>query len=173
MIDDSAVVFPNNVADILYTRYLVKIDPDTVDPNQRVAVLRRALRPTDPIQSLGISPVDWMPNEDSKEIVGQASPGPSEPTLQTYFYNIQTLVKDTDETRGLAIHSILGTRARAILYRDVPLRVGLASLQVTLDGATEQLKRYGVRAQRFVSNELQGNFLYVSTIEFWVETETR
>jgi hypothetical protein len=173
MIDASQTVFPNNVADILFTRFSVIIDPDTVDPNQRVAVLRRALRPTDPNQAVGISPVDWMPNEESKEMMGQVVPGPSEPTLQTYFYNIQTLVKDTDEVRGLAIHSILGTRARAILYRDMPLRVGLASLQVDLDGVTEQLKRYGVRAQRYVSNELQGNFLYVSTIEFWVETETR
>jgi hypothetical protein len=173
MIDASTVVFPNNVADILFTRFSVVIDPDTVDPDEKVAVLRRALRPSDPIQCVGISPVDWMPDEESKEIRGVSIPGPLEPTLQTYFYNVQTLVKDTDEVRGLAIHSVLGTRARAILYRDVPLRVGLASLQVELDGVTEQLKRYGVRAQRYVSNEIQGNFLYVSTIEFWVETETR
>jgi hypothetical protein len=172
MIDATQVVFPNNVAEVLWTRYAVIIDPEP-DPTKRVAIFRRPLRPTDPNQAVGIAPSDWMPKEESKEIRGVQVPGTVEPTLQTYYYNIQTLVKDTDEVRGLAIHSILGTRARSILYRDEPLRVGLASLEVQLDGATERLKTYGVRAQRYLTNDIQGTFLFVSTIEFWVETETR
>ena len=80
-------------------------------------------------------------------------------------------MKDMDEMRGLSTHSTLAKLVRTTLYRDESLRVGLASLVTTTSG-TERLKRWGVNTQRLIANELSGQWLYLSTTEFWLETET-
>jgi hypothetical protein len=77
-----------------------------------------------------------------------------------------------DEERGLATHSVLSKMVRSMLYRDDALRVGLLALSVVMNGSTERTKRYGVNRQNFVSNELSGSWLYLSTLEFQLETET-
>jgi hypothetical protein len=59
-----------------------------------------------------------------------------------------------------------------MLYGDQPLRVGLAALSVASGSSIERAQRWGIRQQRFSSNEIQGAFLYLSTLEFWLETET-
>ena len=98
---------------------------------------------------------------------------PREPTLSQYLIGVQAFVKDGDEERGLAAHSVLSMRVRSVLYRDEPLRVALSSLSVTYQGVTERLKRWGVRTQRYFANDLEGQWLYLSTLEFFIETETR
>lgn len=163
MIDATSPIFPNNVVSILSTR-LATLDPD-------LRVYSRPLRDSDARQSVGVFPRDWMPVLDSFEMKAVPTPA-TEPTLSTYIIMIQAFVKDFDEIHGQAAHSVLSKMIRAMLYRDVPLRVGLAALSVSLSGSVETAKRYGIRRQDFLSNEINEDFLYLSTLEFWLETET-
>lgn len=154
--------FPNNAVDLIYTR-AASIDSE-------LERFRRPLRPDDPQQSFGVYAALWTPDEESNEMRGSRA---HEPTLQRYTVMVQAFVKDGDEERGLAIHSVLSSRVRAMLYRDTPLRVGFGALSWSDAGnpATEHARRWGIRNQRFMSNEVQGSWLYLSSIEFWLETE--
>jgi hypothetical protein len=78
-----------------------------------------------------------------------------------------------DQVRGLARHSVLSGRLRALLYRDAPLRVGLTALSVVDFGATETVQGWGVNTQRYMANEVEGSFIYLSNLELFLETETR
>jgi hypothetical protein len=164
MISSTDPAFPNNVVDGLATR-MGLIDAD-------IFVTRRPLRDSDPLQSIGVFAALWTPNPDSVEMRGFADPGPGEPTLSRYVVTIQAFIKDADQERGMATHSVLSSTIRAILYRDIPLRTLLASLSVDTLGVTERIRRWGVTAQRFLNNELTSEWLYLSSIEMWVETET-
>lgn len=100
------------------------------------------------------------------------APGSSEPSLGRYVVAIQAFVKDFDEEIGLAKHSILSTMVRGILYRDQSLSIALASLNVEVAGVHERTKRWGVTAQRFLNNEIGNNeWMFLSTVEFWLDTE--
>lgn len=161
MIDpNEEAVFPNNVVSILSTVF-EGIDPDLI-------TLKRPLRPTDPNYSVGTYGTLWQPNEDSHEM-GHAAP--SEATLSNYQIGVQTLVKDGDSERALVVSSILTNRVRAVLYRNQPLRVALGSLYVTDDLYRESMRRWGVRNQRFMSNDIDGKFVTVSVLDLWIETE--
>lgn len=160
--------FPNNVVLALKPRFetlpgLVVPNADAVDVSQ---VFMRPLRSSDPNISIGLIAAEWTPNESE---IGQM-----DPAISRYLYLIQAFVKDADEERGLRSHAALSKRVRAMLYRDAPTRVALGSLSVQDAGAglTERTQRWGVRQQRFMANEVQGSFLYLSTLEFWLETET-
>lgn len=164
MIDENtAVVFPNNIVSLLKTR-IIALDSD-------LFVVQRPLRESDPNQSVGIVAANWIPNEESYEMLG-APQGRHEPTLQNYSITVQAFVRHGDEEKGLATHSVLSKMLRAMLYRDNALRVGLALLSAEMNGATEIAQRWGVRQQRYFSNELQGSWLYLSNLEFWLETQT-
>lgn len=162
-IEADVPVFPNNAVE------LIAIRAQSIDPDLFIA--RRPLRKTDPIQAIGIYANYWMPNENSYEMKG-APPGRHEPTLSNYMIGIEAYIKDMDEERGLAKHSVLSTMIRSLLYRDGPLLLGLRALSVSISGSTERVQRYGIRTQRYASNELQGAFMYLSTMELWIETET-
>lgn len=164
-IDENTPVFPNNIISLL------KVRSGYLDP-PKLKVYQRPLRPSDPSETVGFFAAQWEPNNNSFEMTGQPSPGPSEPTLQTYLIACQAFVKDFNEERGLAKHSVLSKMVRAMLYRDDALRVGLSALSVTMSGSTEQARRWGIRTQRYLSNEINTEFLYLSTLEFWLETET-
>lgn len=162
MITDATPVFPNNIVDLLFARIgLIDVD---------LRGFKRPLRASDPRQSYGMFGQQWIPEENSMEMGGNA--GVSEPTVGRYLVGIQAFVKDTSEERGLATHSVLSKLIRSVLYRDVPLMVGLRSLSVVMNGSTERTQRFGISTQRYFSNEIAGDFLYLSTIEFWLETET-
>jgi hypothetical protein len=132
-------------------------------------VCKRPLRASDPVQSIGVYAEQWVPDPTSLEMRG--APGAQEPTLSTYHISIQCFIKDMDEERGAAVHATLSKRVRAMLYRDDVLRIGLHLLTATVEGSTETTKRFGIRTQRYLSNELEGSWLYLSQIESWLETE--
>jgi len=156
----SVIVFPNNAVNVVYDATQL-LDPD-------LKVFRRPLRNTDPRQSVGVFASQWVPDQESFEM----GRGPfHEPTLGSYLISIQTFVLDFDEERGLATSSVLSTLVRTMLHRNAALGVALRSLSVVLEGSTEMTRRFSVRTQRFHSNEIDGDFLYVSTLEFWLETE--
>lgn len=156
-------VFPNNIVEIVSMR------ADFLDPD--VVVLKRPLRNTDPVQSIGVFATQWLPNDESKEFLGRERA--TQPTLSSYRVAIQAFVKDQDEMRGLNTHAAMSRVIRNMLYMDQPLRVALSSLSSTLGTTTESSQRWGISQQRFFSNELSGNWLYLSILEFWLETETR
>ena len=155
-------IFPNNVVSLCKTAF-AGIDSS-------VLVLGRPLRATDPNHSIGVFGQMWTPDEESIEINGFQ---PGVPTLQQYLLGVQVLVKHGDEEVGSAIHSVLSARVRGVLYRNVAFRNTLGGLNATDSGVTESMRRWGVRTQRYLSNEISGEWLYLSTLEFWIETETR
>lgn len=163
MIIADGTQFPYNAIDLMAVSFR------TIDPE--LEVFKRPLRASDPVQSIGVFGSQWLPSEDSYEMKG-APAAIHEPSLQQYLIGIQAFVKDTDEERGAATHATLSKLIRTMLYRDNTLRVGLRSLNSDLLGCQERTGRFGVRTQRYLSNELSGSWMYLSTIEFWLETET-
>jgi hypothetical protein len=157
MINADTPVFPNNVVDLISTR-LVQLEPS-------IQVYRRPLRSTDGAMAIGVFGRQWIPKDDSREI------GRLQPTIQEYMISVQAFVLNADEERGLAEHSVLSHMVRSVLYNDQPLNVGFASLSVSLYGSAERYRRSEVRVQNYVSNEVHGSFLYLSTLEFWLQTE--
>lgn len=164
MITDETEVFPNNGITLIKARAKL-LDKD-------LEVFGRPLRSSDPNQCVGIFGSQWLPDDESYEMLGGPE-GRHEPTLQSYLITIQAFVKDMDEERGLATHGVLSKMVRSMLYRDNPLRVALLSLNVQMNGSTERVTRMGIRQQRYFSNEIQGSWLYLSNLEFWIETETQ
>ena len=162
MIDVDDTVFPNNVVLKLAERYAT-LDAD-------LAILRRPLRNTDPMQSVGVYAAMWNPDPESMEIIGG---GRSEPTLQQYVISVQAFIRDGDEERGLAVHSVLSSLVRRVLYRDDTLRLALQGLSVETNGVTESLKRWRLLTQRYFNNDIDGQWIYLSTLELWMETEIR
>jgi hypothetical protein len=94
------------------------------------------------------------------------------PTLQNYNITVQALVQDMDTERGLATHSVLSKLVRGVLYHDNPLHVGLGLLSSQMFGVTERYRRREIVSQRFMSNEISGNWLYLSVLDLRIETET-
>jgi hypothetical protein len=164
MIENVETVFPNNAV-LLVQERLDSLDPDIV-------VLRRPLLPTDPVQAISVYSTLWTPNEDSYEILGSSVPRAHEPTLQNYNIAIQGLVKDMDQERGLAVHSVMAKMIRGMLYHDAPLRIGFGLLSAQAYGVTEKFKRWGIRSQRYHANEVEGDWLFLSVLDLWIETET-
>jgi hypothetical protein len=161
--------FPNNVVETLQQRLgtidiLTRINADDLNPTGIPACFTRPLRPSDPAVCVGVFPLDWA--ADEQEIGG------TEPTLSTYVYAVQSFVKHTDEQEGNLLHGLLSKTVRAMLYRDQPTRVALGTLSETSLGITERAQRWGVRQQRFANNEVDGQFLYLSTTDFWLQTES-
>lgn len=160
-IDSTTVVFPNNAVNLL-AQNIILIDSG-------LYIAKRPLRPTDPNQSVGIFAAQWMPDEESHEMRGKLF---HDPSLESYTLAIQGFIKDADEERGLATHSVLSELIRSMLYRNEAVRVGLSSLNTQLSGVKKRCHRWGISSQRYYSNEISGSWLYLSTLEFWLEVET-
>ena len=166
MIETTDAVFPNNVVKWVALA-LAGIDPE-------IKVYRRPLRNTDPRQSIGVHAQAWGPDQQSLEIMGIGMPAPQMPTTQEYVLGVQAFVKDAEDERGLAVHSVLAQRVRSVLYTDANLQVVFRELSADLgDGWLESMRRWGVRTARYFSGDIAGELLYLSTLEFWIETETR
>lgn len=150
--------FPVNIVDALTAGLapLAGVDPD--------GIAKRVLRRSDPDGSLGVSVVDWVPDQND---IGQY-----DPVLSTYLFRIEHLIKHSNEEEGRTEHAVMAKKIRLMLYRNDGLRVRLAALRESEGGLTERVQRWGVRQQRMPSNEINGEFLFLSVTEFWVQTET-
>lgn len=162
MITENVDQFPNNAVDLIATRAQM-IDSD-------LFVIQRPIRPTDPNQSIGVLGSNWVPDEESKEMLGMS---PMQPPISRYQITVQAVIRDTDQVRGLNVHGVLARMLRSMIYTDQPLRVALSSLSSTLGLMTESTQRWGVTQQRFFANEIRGDWLYMSILELWLETEIR
>lgn len=160
MIDPTVAVFPQNFVNMIGP-VISAIDPD-------IKYLMRPLRPSDPHMSVGVYGTLWTPEEDSFEM-GHVAPG--EATLNMYQVGVQTLIKDGDSQKLLNISSILSYRIRTVLYRNQPLRLALGSLKVQDGTFKESLRRWGIRTQRYMTNDLEGTFVTTSVLDLWIETE--
>ena len=162
LISGDEVVFPNNIINIMETRFN-QLWPDT-------KTFQRPLAKEDNSETIGIYPSLWTPNLESMEISG-VSPG--EPTLSDYLIMVQCFIKDSDRERGAAKHSVMAKRLRNMLYRDTLLRLAFQGIAITDFGVTESLKKWGCHLQRYFSNEISaGTWVYLSTLEYYIETET-
>lgn len=165
MIAADGTFFPYNAIDKIAEAFVpIDLDGDLI-------VVKRPLRESDPVQTIGVFASAWMPEENSYEMRGGLG-GASEPTLSRYMISIQIYVKDMDAERGAAVHATLAKIVRSMLYRDTALHVALRALTANVAGSTESTRRFGVSAQRYLSNELSGSWLYLSIVDFWLETET-
>jgi hypothetical protein len=156
--------FPGNIVQVLIPN-LRTLDPD-------VQVVSRPIRTTDDVQCIGVFISDWIPDEGSIEMRAYSKPGLSFPTLSSYEVTIQGLVVDTEEERGIATHSALAKRIRLAVAVDPALRVALAALTSPFGTQTERVQRWGVPRQRYLVNELNGTWFYLSETEFRLTTET-
>lgn len=152
-------VFPNNAIDLIVTR-LGALYPT-------LTIKKRPLKHTDGPYAVGMFASDWFPDDNSIEMQSR------EPTVQNYLVTIQGFVKSLTEEDGIASHSVMSKVVRSMLYTDNPLKVGLDALSVTMNGSTERIQRRKVGRQRYLSNEISGEFLYLSSIEYRIETETK
>lgn len=152
-------VFPENIIAVITARIKPAIDAD-------LTVLRRPIVPTDPAQTVGVFAWTWAPDQTSVEIRSV------QPTLNRHNIVIQSMIKSFDKQEAINIHSVLSSRLRNMFYNDAPLHVGLTLLSVTLDNVTERVQRRGITIQRFISREVEGQFLYTSWMDAWVETES-
>ena len=160
MIDPAQDIFPDNVIKTLMP-YMGALDNDII-------VVNRPLRSTDANHMIGVFSTLWTPEQDSYEIGHSA---PDEPTCQNYQIGVQGLVKHGDEPKGLSIHYILAAMIRRVLYKNQQLRNDISQLVVTDSGSTESFRKLTVRLQRLMNNEVQGQFVFVSTAEVLIETE--
>lgn len=148
--------FPGAIASTLKS-YLAA-NMDGID-----AVVARPLNANDPNCSVGIVMSDWAP--------GATEIGKQEPTLASYTFTLQLLVKHANEEQGLILHSLLTKSLRTMLYRDQSLRLTLLSLSETSFGVTERLKKYVVQGQRFMNNKVGTSFMYLSLTDLRIEVE--
>jgi len=162
MLDPLSPCFPNNAVEVMVP-YFDQINSD-------IDVVRRPLRPSDADHMIGIFPALWMPWGDEAYEMGHPNPG--EPTLQQYQIGIQGLIKHGDSVVGLALHSILANLIRTVLYKNAFLRQAIGGLSVSVGGVTERVRKWEPRVQRYIGNEVEGNFIFVSTAEVMIMTET-
>ena len=155
--------FPENIIDVLADE--IGLQMKGLD-----AVLKRPLKPIDPDITIGIFTVDWEPSLPSAEMGGGLRT--YGPTLGAYQFRIQYLIKHGDEEEGRTLYALGTKNLRSILAGASDLRVRLGELDEVSLGLHERVQRFGVRNQKFLNNEIQGTFMYLSSTDFWVETES-
>lgn len=156
--------FPNNIV------LAVKTQLETMTAMEDVSIFLRPIRKGDPVQCIAVNAAMWTPDENSSEFTGMT--GLKGPTINRYLISIQTFNQDMDEQRGLQTQAAMATAVRIKLSRDMDVRVALATLESEEFGFTERFTRSEFLSQRFLSNEIDGQFLFMSNTEFLVETET-
>jgi len=166
---DVQACFPNNVIALLgfCAREIDRGTDDDPVAGDGIRIVYRTVRTTDRTETLSITAGHWTPEEDSKELGG------AEPTLQRYTVNVESLVVDMDEERGIQTHSYLSTLVRHLLYRDPALQAAMPALSVTVGGYTESLKRWGINQQAFLNNKVGQSFVFLSSVELWFETDIK
>lgn len=150
--------FPNNVVLILAEEF------KKIPPLDTYAVLKRPLRPSDPSLAVAVAASMWEP-EDYE--VGQP-----DPSLSRYVFALQCMIKHGEEQEGLAAHAALSKMIRDQFHRNPAIRARLGMLNKVSGPVIERVGRFWITRQQFISQELNREFLYVSALELWVETET-
>ena len=150
--------WPENVLDA--------IEPSLASYMPDFVVVRRSLRPQDPALTISLRAGGWMPDQSSIEIHS------TEPTSNTYSFELELLVKHADEAEGRALYTVNAKLARAVLYRDAALLVRLRALSEDLLGSRESFLRMRIESQKYINNTMNKAWFFVATTRFRVDTET-
>lgn len=162
MISENLDCFPNNIVNLL------AVVAPSID--QDCSVVKRPMQISDADQTIAITAIDWAPEINTTEISGWS---PGEPTVQIYKIVIQGLIEDMDEAAGLARNSAFAKLLRDMLYKNKVLRIALQKLEVK-DQAGQVIERtlsWKVHSQKLANNEVNGSFMYLSTLELWFKTQ--
>lgn len=130
-----------------------------------VVILKRPLRSNDPFRCVGIFPLL------NDVIAGSQEIGQREPTVERYSYRLQYLCKHVSEEEGRALYAVDTKIIKTILYRDPALWEALTQLSDEMLGYRERFQKFVVGSQRYLNNELNSQFMFLSVTEFYVETE--
>lgn len=158
--------FPGNVVKVLAEEY-----PRIPDVERVGGVVARPLNRLDSNFMIGVVALHWEPGGTERSGQSQLL-GQNESTLNTYNFMVQGLVKTMDEEVGIASSSLFAKIIRTMLYRDPRVRLRLSQLSEVSLGFHERFSKLVVRSQRYASNEVEGNWLYLSVTDFAVVTET-
>ena len=139
-----------------------------MDLPEGITCLGRPLRTTDAHGATGIFPVNKRADQDSIFIGG----GPPVPTLRRYEFRIHQLVKHSNEEEGLAQYSQVAEDLWNMLYHDRDLHVALAALVETSGTRIQRFQKSGIAQQNFLNNEINKQFIFLVSTEYWVETQT-
>jgi hypothetical protein len=96
----------------------------------------------------------------------------SEPTVGTYNYEVELLVKHADEAAGRAMYAEGAKMVRAVLYRDADLLLRLRALSEDLMGSRERFLRMKIISQKYQNANLKTAWFFVATTRIQVDTET-
>lgn len=161
MFEPDSGAFPSNII-LALKPHIQALDPD-------VTILTRPINRSDPVQCFAIFASGWVPDDDSNELRGIG--GFTGPTINRYTVAIQSFNQDMDEERGLAVQARMATAVRMKLSRDMDVRVALGALQSSAFDCTERFMRSVFQQQRYLNNEIEGQFLFLSSTELLIETE--
>lgn len=159
MIHSTLLEFPNNVIELMADYF------DTIDSD--VVVNRRPLNAMDNVQCIGVYPKKVEDVDSSMEIGRSFGP-----TLERWIIGIQVMVKDADEAQGARDHTMLMGLVEDLLYNNQALNLALSSTTaLSLSGVRRRTQRRGVRNRNFLQGELAGDWYYLGTLEYYMETE--
>lgn len=151
--------FPENIVALL-AEHLGKLEGVT-------AVVRRSLNMTDPHGTLGITVDSWRPLESEMGVATQ------EPTIVQHSLALEHVVKADSAEVGHQLHRDTAKTFRLMLYRDPALNVALRQLNAASgDGHVERILKWEIPAQEFANNEIASAFVFMSSTEILVTTET-
>lgn len=114
---------------------------------------------------IGLRAGEWTPIVSTHEI------GSDEPTVNVYHYEAELLIKTPDEPMGRQLYTEGAKKLRAVLYRDSDLRLRLAELRDDFMGSTERFQKLNVVGQQFLKNDIRGDWFFIATTRFTIETE--
>lgn len=129
-------------------------------------VLMRPVRSTDPSGSTSVTAEDWEPAPSAYET------GRYEPLLNRYNLTIMAFVKHIREDEGLQLSGILARNIRRMLAGDKVLRAKLVANVEDYGTGVERVQRLHLVSQKFHSNEVKGNHLFLSIATMMIETES-
>lgn len=159
MIHSAMEEFPTNLVNAL-AGTLSAIDPE-------VTVYQRPLSSMDNVQAIGVYPVRVEDITTSMEIGNHFGP-----TLERWIIGVQALVKDADQQQGSRDHSLLLSLIEDILYNNPSLDLLLTSItSLSISGVRRRTQRRGIRARNFLQGQLAGDWYYLGTLEYWMESE--
>jgi hypothetical protein len=159
-------MMPQSFVDALATR-LTAMFPSPVDAAPDFAGWVRTY-PVDslsPDGTVAVWPTTWEADEESK-MIGAGD----EPTRHQHSLTIQCLVLSADQMDGYSRYTLAMRKVRAMLYRDVPLRVALQAMTEVYLGTTERFVMLEVQRQRHMPARFD-QFLFLGHTDLRITTD--
>lgn len=157
------MAFPANVVEVMRTYLPNLLDTSVGDVIDGVTFVGRPIQPLDPNPTVSCYAADWNPQGYE---IGQFGPA-----LTQYTFIIQMMNKHMEEEEARELHGVLATALRLNIFQNENLKDALLTLSHTALGHIERVKHYGVTRQRFFNNDVGGEMLFLTNIEFWVNIE--